>query len=519
MTMYFPTSYSRLNGAGPIQFTANPVPFSFCGNLIGENCKFTHAFIMRLRSESGNRTSVSLATWVELATTLLDMPPMKAQHIFDVFYAISGGCIQGMPSFARHASNQRETVYYRHDNNRSLLNSMDNQVNEASWAKASESRYVSLPGLIMFLSIQLFLALSPKSNRTDDIEQAIYLETNISDYISAISITVQDKVTPHDVSDLEFVMRQFCEGKETHVGAGEELFPWPPEGKPVISIALLSQFIRPRIVPTKLLATKGIKDTRKLTVNGLNDTIYLLPQLPAAEFAVSFMSATCEIASCTRSSVYMPCPLPCTRLANLENCTIVLGPVVGVLLITNCVGCSISALCGAVVIEDCEKVNVHVCTNTPPVLLNNSQEVLVGPYNTFYAMMSKDCQDTGISPLLNLWNIGLPTANTLPPRKYSPVTFLVSLGVSKEWSKRGGVPTTSNISVVPSIYQYAVNCRLEYFQCISKDIQGTYNFLIEEGHTHEANVFRSKIHSMFIAWINESGQGKGLLDLLHQPNA
>lgn len=505
-------------GARDVQYTVNPLFFSYCGNLLGNTPHFSHAVLMRLRSESGNRTSVSLVSWNELATSILSFTPAVAQHIFDVFYAISGGCIQGMPSYSRHISNQREIVYYRHDNNRSLLNQMGGTIDERSWPTTSSSRLVSMPGLIMFLSAQLFLARSSGSGRYDDIKQADYLKTNIHDYITAISISRQDKVTPNDVSDLEFILRQFIDKKETAVGE-HDCFPWPNGDESLISVALLSQFIRSHVVASSLLTARGVEDTRKIAVVDLKDSIYLLPRLPPLDLAVSSLSATCDIARCSRSFVYMPCPLPNTKLSNLESCTVVLGPVVGVLLIENCSNCSITALCGAVVISDCDSVQVYICTNTPPVLLSNLHAVHLAPYNSFYAMMSKDCQDTGISPILNLWNIGVPPGFLLPPEKYVPVCFLVSPGVSKEWASRGSgaPPTTTNICKIPPVYQNAVKNRLLQFQNISNDIRGTYKMLQEEGHTNEANMLRSRIHSMFISWMNQNGHGKALADLLHQP--
>eukprot|EP00796_Vickermania_ingenoplastis_P008410 gene8410-5891_t len=510
------------NEAHAIQFTVNPVLFSYCGNLVGSSSRFTHAALMRLRAKSGNRTSMCFDSWNELATSLLKMTPTEARHIFDVFYAVSGGCIQGMPSSARHTSNQKEIVYYRHDNNRSLLNQMGGTIDDRTWANVSSSRLVSTAGLMMFLSAQLFLSGSTGATRYDDIKQADYLKTNIHDYITVISVGRQYKVTPQDISDLEFVLRQFIDAKETAVGVGEDAFPWQHEqdGEHVVnvmSVALLSQFIRSRVVPANALPAVR-DDERKLSVVDLKDAFYLLPRLPNLDVTLSFLSATCDIARCARTSVYLPCPLPNTRISHLENCTVVLGPVVGVLLIENCVNCRISALCGSVVIAECENVQLYVCPNTPPVLLQGLQSVFLAPYNTFYAMISKDCQDTGINPILNLWNIGVRASFLLPPERYTPISFLVSPAVSKEWSSRGVAPTTTNICRVPSPYQNAVKSRLQNFQNISNNIRGTYKLLQEEGHANEANLLRSKIHSMFIAWVHQNGQGKALADLLHQPN-
>lgn len=497
-----------------MQFTVNPVFFSYCGNILGQ-CKFNHAAIMKLRSESGYRTSVSVTSWNELATTLLEIPPPVAQRLFNVFYAVTGGCIQGMPSFSRHIAKQCDVVYYRHDNNRSLLNMMGGNINEKTWAETASSRFVSMSGLIMFISAQFFLSRSSGFSRFDDLKQAEFLKTNIHDYITAISIIRQDKVTPQDISDLEFILRQYVDGRETPVGAAEDLFPWQKDDDRLISVALLSQFIRQRIVASNSIPNR---DERKLVLVDLKDTIYLLPQPLSNDQGVSPLSSTCDITRCVRSSIYIPSPLPNTRITHMENCTVVLGPVVGVLLVENCKNCSITALCGAVVVSECENVQLYTCPNTPPVLLSGLQNVLFGPYNTFYAMMSKDCQDTGINPILNMWNINVPSAHLMSPERYTTTSFLVSPAVAKEWSNRGVLPTTTNICRVPSPYQRAMRERLENFQNISNDIRSTYKLLQEKGYTAEANLLRGKIHSMFLTWLHQNMQAKALADLLHQPD-
>lgn len=500
-----------------VQFTVNPVLFTYCGNLVSSASKFTLASIMRLRADSGNKTSVSLTSWNELATTLLDLPPSTAQHIFDVFFSISGGCIQGMPSYARHYATQKDISRFRHENNRSLLNQMGSSIDEKSWNSASASRLISMPGLIMFLSVQLFISRSAGSLRSEERKLAEFLKANIHDYISAIAISKQDKVTAHDISDLEFVLRQYIDGEETSVGSGENYFPWQKDGEHAASVSMVSQFVRNRIVTKNVLPAN--EKHNGIQINGLEDTIHLLSQPSLLTPNMSYLSATCDIVRCLRSSIYLPCPLPNTRISALHDCTVVLGPVAGVLLVENCVKCKITALCGSVVISQCEDVEVYVCSNTPPVLLSGLKNVFLAPYNTFYSMMSRDCQETGINPILNLWNIGIPQSFQLSPDKYSPISFLASPSVSKEWSNAGVPPTTTNICRVSSTYQNAVKNRLQNFQNVSNEIRYTYKLLQEEGHSKEAGLLRNRIHLMFIEWVHQHGQGKAISDLLHQQNS
>uniref|UniRef100_A0A0A9XZS1 TBCC domain-containing protein 1 n=1 Tax=Lygus hesperus TaxID=30085 RepID=A0A0A9XZS1_LYGHE len=104
-------------------------------------------------------------------------------------------------------------------------------------------------------------------------------------------------------------------------------------------------------------------------VHSLHNTVYIPPSSSFLnESANNLHSTTYTIASCCQTAFYIAAPLPHTRLSLLRNCTVTMGPVGGVLCVDRCEDCTISALCGAIVVSNCQRVNLCICTNTPPVL-------------------------------------------------------------------------------------------------------------------------------------------------------
>lgn len=200
---------------------------------------------------------------------------------------------------------------------------------------------------------------------------------------------------------------------------------WPKNEK-TIDIAVLPQFIRPRIVlPSEIamslphpsinvdqsvlnaMTLTGAVFANNAVIYGLQDTVYIPPSSALLnESACTFHATSYTIAQCTQTAFYIAAPLPHTRLSLLRNCTVTMGPIGGVLCVDRCEDCTISALCASVVVSGCRNVNMCVCTNTPPVLcsdnsintviinttINNSTtsslcNVRFAPYNSFYSTL------------------------------------------------------------------------------------------------------------------------------------
>lgn len=527
---------SNLFSSNQVVFCVNPVLFENCGLLLEPPSGLTTASIMRLRQESSNFTSISLASWKELAVGVLGLREAIAYSVFDVFFAMSGGCMQGSPSYYGNysGSEQKPVAEFRQESNRALLQRMSGSVDESRWPTASTARQVSLPGLIIFLLSQLLLERPPRSPLGEISQDSIMnnVRQYLHDYITAVSVTRHGRVTIADAMELRFLLREFVNGAEQPFGTSLG-FLWPRNEK-TIDIAILSQFIRPRIVlPQDLLSAATGMTTPPPTSNGamtdplpalgnnvvvkdLRDTVFIPTPPVLSDTASRLMSSNYTVTDCSQTSFYIASALPHTRLSKLSNCTVALGPVGGVLCIDRCTNCKISALCGAIVVSNCQDMQLFVCTNTPPVLVPSEgssvmHNVQFAPYNSHYSTLEEHLTASGISPKLNLWNVGLPSQLfVLPPEDFTPVCFPVAPQSSAV------ITTRTNPCTLPQPYQDALTRRLQRFQDISRDLQEAYTRLEEEGRRDLADSLRSKVHSMFVEWLHQSGQGSGLLDLLHQ---
>lgn len=518
-----------MSSTDQVLFAINPVLYESCGLLLDRASGLTIASVMKLRQSSTTLSSISLANWKQIAVNIMGLREVTAYSIFDVFSALSGGCLQSTPSYYSTYSTLRDAktvARLRHENNCALLAKMGGTTEESRWPAASITRHVSLPGLIIFLLMQVLLERPPHDPHTgvnlDLIVRSV--KQNLHDYITAVTVTRPGRVTMADALELRFLLREFVNGVEQPFGTSLSLL-WPRNEK-TIDVAVLPHFIRPRIVlPSEVTTTRSGLSPRASTpalfsnnvvLSGLQDTVYIAPPSVMSENAAKLMSSNFTITQCSQTVFYLAAVIPHMRISQLTNCTVTLGPVSGILYVDRCVNCVVSALCGAVVVNQCTNVTVYVCTNTPPVLCQQDsstalQGVRFAPYNSFYSTLEEHIASSGISPLLNLWNVGLPSQQyILPPDEFNPICFPVAPIAS------AGTTTQANPCVLPPAYAEVLQRRLRHFQSISRDLQKACQKLEDDGREDLAEQLMVKVQSMFIEWLGENGQGKCLLNLLHQ---
>ncbi|KEG13700.1 putative tubulin binding cofactor c [Trypanosoma grayi] len=514
-------SASSLLSTNQVVFCVNPVLFQNCGLLLETPSGLTTSAIMKLRQESPNRTAISLSMWIDIAVSVIGMRESVAYSIFDVVYALTGSCIQASLSSQTNGNSTslKSTAEYRQEGNRALLKKMGGTIDEARWPAASASRQLSLPALTIFLLAQLILEHPPRP-MLGEISQELVMSSvrqHLHDYITAVAITRPGRLTMADAQELRILLREFVNGVEQPFGTSIG-FLWPRSEK-TIDITILSQFIRPRIMlPSELAAsTTSSPFSNNVIVKGLRGTIYIppYPVMPSSS-ARLVASSNYAIERSSQSSFYITSDLPNTRLSQLANCTVALGPVGGVLCVDRCENTSISALCGAIVVSRCRNVTIFVCTNTPPVLClhegaDTLENVRFAPYNSHYSTLEEHLASSGVNPKLNLWNVGLPSPQyILPPDEFTPLCFPVAPHTNAV------VTTRTNPCPLARPYADALERRVQRFQETSKQLEAAYQRLTDEGKKDLANELRGKVHTMFIEWLRRAGQEKGLVSLLHQ---
>ncbi|EAN79215.1 Tubulin cofactor C domain-containing protein 1 [Trypanosoma equiperdum] len=516
---------SALLGTNQVVFCVNSVLFQSCGLLLEVPSGLTTSSVMKIRQECPNRTAISLSVWVDIAINVLGMRESVASSIFDVVYALTGGYTQytaaslGSSTGSGNGSPEvRSPVECRQEESRSLLKKMGGTVDVARWPVVSATRQIGLPALIIFLLAQLVVEQTQRVLPGESERERVMasVRQHLHDYISVVAITRPGRLTLSDSKELRILLREFVNGVEQPFGTSIG-FLWPRSEK-TIDITILSQFIRPRItVPSELAATsRSSPFSNNIVVKGLQGTI-CIPTCPVVTYSPKLaISSSYTVEKCSQTSFYVTSDLPHTRLTQLVNCTVALGPVGGVLYIDRCENTNISALCTAVVVNRCRNVNIFICTNSPPVLCQlegseNSENVRFAPYNSHYSTLEEHLANSGVNPMMNLWNVGIPSPHCiLPPDEFTPVCFPVAPHTSAV------VTTRTNPCPPPPPYATAMERRVRRFQETSRQLREAYERLEADGRKDLADELRGKVHTLFVDWLRRVGQERVLASLLRK---
>jgi hypothetical protein len=536
---------SAPGAGGQAVYAVNPVLFENCGALLNAPTGLTAASVLKVLQGSGNKTSISLANWKETAMMVLGLRESTAYAVFDVFFAFSGGCIQSTPAYM--GGERTSVAQLRQESNRALLEKMGGTVDQGRWPAASTARQVSLPGLLVFLLCQLFVerkrstasaTAAPQSDVTtvNNSEVAEYVRNHLHDFITAVAVTRASRLTQADAAELGYLLREVVNGVEQPFGPSIS-FLWQYNEK-TIDVAVLSQFLRVRIRPNNEIKKGGASATanafgfNNVVIQDLANTVHITPYTLLPDMATRLLSSNLTIANCSQTYIYAPSALPHTQLTSLTNCTVSLGPVSGVLSIQNCHHCCVSALCGAVVVSGCSNLTLYICVNTPPVFIQGDTAggdkgsattssspsspslngVRFAPYNSFYPAMEQHISNSGISPLLNLWNVGLPDHDAiLPPSEFQSMPF--PLTQSANLSN----VTRTNPCPLPAPYRDAMSRRLQRLREVNEAIAGACTKLRDAGRNDLVEDLHQRVTAMFRDWLKESGQEHVLADLTHTP--
>ncbi|KAK7201331.1 Tubulin cofactor C domain-containing protein 1 [Novymonas esmeraldas] len=510
-------------------YCVNPVLFENCGALLNAPSGLTTASVLKVLQSTGSKTSISLANWKETAMTVLGLRESTAYAIFDVFFAFSGGCIQSTPAYS--GGERTSVAQLRQESNRALLQKMGGTVDQGRWPAASTARQVSLPGLLVFLLCQLFVERRRAGAQSESTSEAVaeYVRQHLHDFITAVAVTRASRLTMADAAELGYLLREVVNGVEQPFGPSIG-FLWQFNEK-TIDVAVLSQYLRVRIRSNgeikkgSAAAAANAFGFNNTVIHNLVNTVHITSYTLLPDMASRLLSSNLTISNCSQTHIYAPSALPHTQLSTLTNCTVSLGPVSGVLSVQNCHHCCISALCGAIIVSQCTNVTLYVCVNTPPVLLAGDGKgkangpaapspagsgVRFAPYNSFYPAMEQHISSSGISPLLNVWNVGLPDHDSiLPPSEFQSMPF--PLTQSANLSN----VTRTNPCPLPAPYRDAMNRRLQRLREVNESITDAAGRLREAGRTDLVDELHQRITVLFRDWLKETGQEHVLADLTH----
>ena len=466
---------------GPITFTLSPTLFESVGCLVD-----SQTLTMQALSEMFSfrpTTYLTFADWRLCAEKYLHLNEITSRYVFDAFHTLSS---------------KADT---RLENTRLLLGKMGGIVDENKYRDASSTRTISLAGMYLFLNVQAFL--QGKKKHTNSGDALKYIRDQLPTIVSMIGVTKTGEVSDRDAQELALLFREYTGGVEHPFGSGLASL-WRDQERTIPSDTL-AKFIATRLSSQEVVGRAGnaVVTARSTSVQVISCPFDEPPSTWTSGYSLKVHQAS-------QTSFYIPAALPNTTIEGLSNCTVQLGPVGGVLYINNCEQCIVSAICGSVVVSNCQRVTLFICTNTPPILdVTTGTDVQLAPYNTHYAQLEEHIAASGLNPKFNLWRVGVSEGKLLPPSKFSSASFPVAP------PSNATIVTRTNPCPLPREYQDAITQRLNAFNATSLMLQEAYRELENGGRKDLADDLRNKVQQKFVDWAVDKGQLKSLIDLLH----
>jgi len=115
--------------------------------------------------------------------------------------------------------------------------------------------------------------------------------------------------------------------------------------------------------------------------------------VPARDFVFLPRTESCAsayIASCKGCTIIVLSPVNYAHCLNCTDCTIILGPALGVLTLELCERTRVVGLCTRLRIVNCVDVKVNVWTGNRPVIKGDSRGVVAGPLSGRYPQVVSD---------------------------------------------------------------------------------------------------------------------------------
>ncbi|KAJ3041775.1 hypothetical protein HDV00_008665 [Rhizophlyctis rosea] len=198
-------------------------------------------------------------------------------------------------------------------------------------------------------------------------------------------------------------------------------------GEEDITLHVLSAWVnwmmraRP-LVFDKLQCTKngvihGIRHVRSVDFTEVDEINVLLANKHTRTLLIPPSSSSqllhLHIHNCTTPTIHILTPLSSLTISDCTNTTITVSAVASIIRLQNCSGITLSAICGTVIIEECQDVKLFIHTIATPIIGECANDgtslvimptmVTVAPCNVWYGGMEGDMRVAGISGAINRW--------------------------------------------------------------------------------------------------------------------
>ncbi|EGD72808.1 hypothetical protein PTSG_04535 [Salpingoeca rosetta] len=205
-----------------------------------------------------------------------------------------------------------------------------------------------------------------------------------------------------------------------------------------------------------------------------------------------------HISKCSVTILYILAPLRHVWIDECVRCTVVLGPVAGVLHISNSRRCTVVAPCVRFMARSVADTTAHLCTNTRPLLLDSTQDLTLAPYHTFYGALGRHLEEARILPTRNLWNHPIRISpsgwqpadtNLLDPQDLCP--FVIPFDVPGD--------TVANPCALSPAYERGMLDNIEFVDQLKGRLRSAQDR--DDIPQETVQQFEHSMHAAFLEWL------------------
>jgi TBCC domain-containing protein 1 len=127
-------------------------------------------------------------------------------------------------------------------------------------------------------------------------------------------------------------------------------------------------------------------------------------QQTVARSSATLKGATVKIHRCYNAFIYLLCPLRAVSIEKCKHTTVVVGAVELSLDVVRCEETVVIGVARRLTTIGSKSCRLHVMTPNRPLVYCGNEEIIFGPYHTYYPQLEAHMDHVGLRPKPNLWD-------------------------------------------------------------------------------------------------------------------
>ena len=249
-----------------------------------------------------------------------------------------------------------------------------------------------------------------------------------------------------------------------------------------------------------------------------------------------------QVRYCQQATLYLIEPYGNATIFGCTDCTVVVGPVRGLLRVVGCERVQVVSACRRLIVSSCVDSVFPVFSASHPILSGDNRACQFAPYNTAYEALAGHLARAGLAPTVNYWfapldlnTVVLPAFSpaSSPPKppeleaetdSFSPLAlppdkFLTLTVPTRSSSASLARPPPQNPFPLPLEYAAALRARLDAVQSLQREVLAQGKGQSISADPAARVLVEDAVRAHFADWLVTSGNLRQVVDLLHLDRA